>query len=122
VRERLVLARERGRGDLRDHESGVDPVELAHLQSTGNYGSSPSQSGKYFALTPGGAQAFASAPINAHSVVTSTTLPKSVVTQGFQFTDPGVYGAGPSVFFSQPQLPTVYGTMTPPVVLPKVRR
>jgi hypothetical protein len=96
----------------------VDPTELAYLQANGNYGSNPSESGKYFALTPGGAQAFAGAPINAGSTITSTTLPQSVVNQGFPFPDPGQNGAGPSVFFGQPQLPTVYGTMTPPVILP----
>ncbi|MCC6473023.1 MAG: RHS repeat-associated core domain-containing protein [Burkholderiales bacterium] len=39
----------------------VDPIELSHLQATGNYGSNPNESGKYFALTPAGAQAFANA-------------------------------------------------------------
>lgn len=96
----------------------VDPTELAYLQANGNYGSNPSQSGKYFALTLEGAQAFASAPMNAGSTITSTALPQSVVNQGFLFTDPGQYGAGPSVFFGQPQLPSVYSTMTPPTILP----
>jgi hypothetical protein len=96
----------------------VDPTELAYLQATGNYGSNPSQSGKYFALSLAGAQAFANAPMNAGSTITSTTLPQSVVNQGFGFADPGAHGAGPSVFFDQPQLPTVYGTMTPPVIVP----
>jgi hypothetical protein len=96
----------------------VDPVELAHIKKYGNYGSNPSQSGKYFALTVNGAEAFAKAPMNAGSVVTSTTLPQSVVDQGHQFNDPGNHGAGPSVFFAQPQLPTVYGNMTPIVIGP----
>jgi hypothetical protein len=92
-------------------------TELACLKSTGNYGSSPSQSGKYFALHLRGAQAIASHPMNAGGVITSTTLPRSVVDQGFRFIDPGVYGAGPSVFFSERQLPAVYGTMTPARIL-----
>jgi hypothetical protein len=96
----------------------VDPTELAYLQATGNYGSNPSESGKYFALTAEGAQAFASAPMNAGTTITSTTLPQGVVSQGFQFNDPGSQGAGPSVFYAQPQLPSVYGSMTPPVILP----
>jgi hypothetical protein len=98
----------------------VDPTELAYLQATGNYGSNPAQSGKYFALTPAGAQGFASHPGNAGSTITGTTLPRSVVNQGFLFNDPGRYGAGPSVFFAQPQLPTVYGAMTAPAILPNV--
>jgi RHS repeat-associated protein len=96
----------------------VDPTELAYLQATGNYGSNPSESGKYFALTAAGAQAFASAPMNSGTTITSTTLPQVVVNQGFQFVDPGSQGAGPSVFYSQPQLPSVYGSMTPPAILP----
>ena len=98
----------------------VDQTEWAYLQATGNYGSNPAQSGKYFALTLAGAQAFASHPANARSTITGTTLPRSVVNRGFLFNDPGQYGAGPSVFFAQPQLPTVYGTMTPPAILPNV--
>jgi RHS repeat-associated protein len=96
----------------------VDPTELAYLQSTGNYGSNPSQSGKYFALTAAGAQAFASAPMNSGTTITSTTLPQVVVNQGYQFIDIGSQGAGPSVFYSQPQLPSVYGSMTRPIILP----
>ena len=96
----------------------VDPTELAYVQATGNYGSNPSRSGKYFALTIMGARAYASHPMSAGSTITSTTLPQSVVTQGFQFLDPGQYGAGPSVFFGQAQLPTIYGTMTPAVIVP----
>jgi hypothetical protein len=49
-------------------------------------------------------------PMSAGSTITSTTLPQSVVTQGVQFLDPGQYGAGPSVFFGQAQLSTIYGT------------
>ena len=95
----------------------VDPTELSFLEAEGNYGSSPSLSGKYFTLTLAGAQAFASAPMNAHTTITSTTLPQSVLVQGQPFFDPGLRGAGQSVFFSQPQLPTVYDAMTPPKIL-----
>jgi len=97
----------------------VDPTELAYLQANGNYGSSPNQSGKYFALTAAGAQAFLSAPMNSNGTLTMTTLPGSVLNQGYAFPDPGAFGAGPSVFFSNPQLPLVYGTMTPPVIIPR---
>ena len=85
----------------------VDPIELAHLQATGNYGSRPSESGKYFALTATGAQAFASAPVNSGTTITSTTLPQVIISQGYQFVDPGPKGPGASVFYAQPQLPSV---------------
>jgi len=97
----------------------VDATELLYLEAEGNYGSSPSQSGKYFTLTLAGAQAFASAPMNLQTTITSTTLPQSVLAQGRLFFDPGLRGAGRSGFFSQPQLPTVYGAMTPPEILPE---
>ncbi|HEX2151995.1 MAG TPA: hypothetical protein VHG31_08365 [Stellaceae bacterium] len=84
---------------------------------TGNYGSNPSRSGKYFALTLAGARAFAAAPINAGSAITRTTLPLSVVAQGFAVRDPGPHGAGPSVFFAEPQLPIVYAAMSRPVII-----
>src|SRR5713101_4521840 len=77
----------------------VDPIELACLQMTGNYGSNPARSGKYFALTVTGAQAFAGAPINVGSTIRGATLLQSIVNQGFGFNDPGQHGAGPSVFF-----------------------
>jgi hypothetical protein len=97
----------------------VDAIELAALRATGNYGSSPSRSGKYFALTQPGARAFAGATMNAGSIITITTLPYSVVEAGVGFDDPGRQGAGPSVFFSELQLPMVYGTMTPPLIVPE---
>ena len=98
----------------------VDPTEFSNLRATGDYGSNPAQSGKYFALTPAGAQAFASHPSNAGSTVTGTTLPRSVVRQGFLLNDPGRYGAGPSVFFAEQQLTMVYAAMTPPTIVPNV--
>jgi hypothetical protein len=95
----------------------VDPAELACLRTTGNYGSNPARSGKYFALTATGAQAFAVAPINAGSTITRTTLPQSVIDQGFRFHDPGQHGAGPSIFYAEPQLPMVYLALTPPIII-----
>jgi hypothetical protein len=83
----------------------------------GNYGSNPSRSGKYFALTLAGARAFAAAPMNAGSAITETTSPRSMVAQGFAVRDPGPYGAGPSVFFSEHQLPLVYAVMSRPVII-----
>ncbi|HEX4243233.1 MAG TPA: RHS repeat-associated core domain-containing protein [Steroidobacteraceae bacterium] len=97
----------------------VDPIELAYLQANGNYGYSPSQSGKYFALTLIGAEAFLNAPMNSNGTLTMTTLPVSVLNQGYVFNDPGLNAAGPSVQFSNPQLPVVYGTMTPPIIFPR---
>ena len=95
----------------------VDATELAYLQRVGNYGSNPSRSGKYFALTLTGARAFAGHPMNQGSTVTETTLPQSVISQAFSFVDLGRYGAGSSVFFEEAQLSVVYGAMTPPIVV-----
>lgn len=94
----------------------VDATELAYLEAHGNYGSNPSQSGKYFALTIDGARAFAAAPMNAGTAITTATLPKSVVDSGTMFNDPGRNGAGWSAFFPQQQLARLYGTMAAPVV------
>lgn len=95
----------------------VDAAELAYLQMTGNYGSNASRSGKYFALTLGGATAFAAAPINAGAVITETSLPQAVLNQGWRMIDPGPQGAGPSVYFSEGQLAMVYAAMTLPAVV-----
>ena len=94
----------------------IDAAELAHLRMTGSYGSNPSRSGKYFAMTLAGAKAFGAAPMNAGSTITETTLPRSVVVQGWAMIDPGPHGAGSSVYFSELQLPVVYSAMTPPNV------
>ena len=94
----------------------VDAIELSYLETHGDYGSNPSQSGKYFALTAEGAHAFANAPMNAGATVTSTTLPKSIVDRGVTFNDPGPNGTGISVFFSQQQLAAVYGNMAVPAI------
>ena len=51
----------------------VDETELSYLKYHGDYGWNPSQSGKYFALTIDGARAFAEAPMNAGTTITTTT-------------------------------------------------
>lgn len=94
----------------------IDAVEIAYLQMNGHYGSNPSRSGKYFALTLVGARAFAAAPMNAGSRITATSLPQSIVNQGWAMIDLG--GAGPSVYFDEPQLPTVYSAMSPVLIVP----
>jgi hypothetical protein len=94
----------------------ADETELAYLEAHGHYGSNPSQSGKYFALTLDGARAFANAPMNTGSTITTATLPHSVANRGVRFNDPGRYGAGLSVFFSQRQLGEVYGSISRPVI------
>lgn len=96
----------------------IDARELTYLMRTGNFGSNPSRSGKYFALTLAGANVFAAAPMNAGATVTETTLPKSIVSQGWAMIDPGSTGAGPSVYFDEMQLAMVYGAMGPVTVLP----
>lgn len=96
----------------------IDAIELAYLQRNGHYGSNPSRSGKYFALTVAGARAFATASINAGSTVTETSLPRAIVSQGWPMIDPGANGAGPSVYFDEAQLPMVYGAISPVLVLP----
>jgi hypothetical protein len=95
----------------------IDATELAYLLMTGNYGSNPSRSGKYFGLTLAGATAFAGAPMNAGTTITETTLPQSVVSQGFRMIDPGPLGAGASVYFAEPQLHMVYSAMAAPIVI-----
>jgi hypothetical protein len=94
----------------------VDAIELSYLEARGNFGSSPSRSGKYFALTLDGACAFASAPMNAGTIITTTTLPKTIVDDGVKFNDQGPNGAGVSVFFSQQHLADVYDTMSAPAI------
>jgi hypothetical protein len=66
----------------------IDATELAYLRMTGNYGSNPSRSGKYFTLTLAGATAFAAAPMNTGNAITETTLPQSVISGGFTVIDP----------------------------------
>src|SRR5665213_1476877 len=88
----------------------IDAVELAYLAATGHFGSNPNRSGKYFALSLKGADAFARAPMIAPATITSTTLPQSVIDIGFRFIDAGMHGAGPSLFYAEAQLPRVYAT------------
>jgi hypothetical protein len=95
----------------------IDQTELAYLQTHGSYGSSPSNSGKYFALTLSGAQAFRSHPVNRGRTITETSLPQSIVNRAHRFWDPGAHGAGQSVWFDQGQLAGVYAAMTPPVIV-----
>ena len=95
----------------------IDAAELAYLRMFGNYGSNASRSGKYFALTLAGAQAFASAPMNAGATITETTLPPSLVNQGYIILDPGPHGAGRSVYFDEQALPMVYAAMTAPAII-----
>ena len=95
----------------------VDAAELAYLRAVGDFGSNPSSSGKYFALTLSGAQAFARHPMNAGSRITQIELPLSIVLQGWHFVDLGLFGAGSSVFFEEVQLHVVYGAMTVPAIL-----
>ncbi|HVC60614.1 MAG TPA: hypothetical protein VND19_09675 [Acetobacteraceae bacterium] len=94
----------------------VDEIELSYLQAHGDYGSNLSQFAEYFALTIDGARAFANAPMNARTVITTTTVPQSVVKRGARFNDPGVNGAGLSVFFSRGQLVDAYDTTSPPTI------
>jgi hypothetical protein len=94
----------------------IDATALAYLLMAGNYGSNPNRSGKYFALTLAGALAFAAAPMNAGTTITETTLPQSIVSQGFAMINPGSHGAGSSIYFSELQLHLVYSVMTPPTV------
>jgi hypothetical protein len=56
------------------------------------YGHSPSFGGKYFGLTLQGVQAYSKNSWMADSVVTATTVPKSILEQGFLFNDPGLTG------------------------------
>lgn len=105
--------------EYRDIYRAIGPRELDYLNATGNYGLSRNASGKYFALTLGGAYDFANSPFNAGTqmTVTQTSVPVSILNSGFLFNDVG--GAGPSVHFSDSQLPQVYFTMTRPVILPR---
>lgn len=99
----------------------IGPTERAVLEATGNYGSSPNASSKYFALTVEGVYQFANSEFNSgrEMTITSTSVPTKVLSSGYSFNDPG--GGGASVHFSEPQLPKVYSTMTPVQILPRNR-
>ena len=47
-----------------------------------------------------------------------TSLPQSVLNQGWLMIDPGPNGAGPSVYFDELQLAMVYSAMNVVTVLP----
>ncbi|HEX8644505.1 MAG TPA: RHS repeat-associated core domain-containing protein [Allosphingosinicella sp.] len=94
----------------------VDSTELRYISTYGNYGFSPNQSGKYFALNRSGAENLLTLGPWRGQTLTSTTIPMEVYFQGTTFNDPG--GAGPSVHFSDPVLPQVYRTMTPIAIYP----
>lgn len=87
----------------------VGPSELQDIRRFGDYGLSPNESGKYFALTEEGAREFAGTPFNQGRQLTLTRIdaPRSFVEErGYLFNDPG--GAGPSVHFSDDDLPELY--------------
>lgn len=93
----------------------VSAAEYAHIQKYGDYGYAPSGGGKYFAFTRAGAENVASKAAMNAPYVTSITVPPSVARAGYPIPDPGL--AGPSLHYSDPQLPTVYSTMTRPMLL-----
>jgi hypothetical protein len=64
--------------------------ELEDVLRFGDYGTSPSMAGKYFALTEQGAIDFAEASINAgkRMTITSIEVPASWLEKGFQFMVP----------------------------------
>lgn len=94
----------------------VDPAELRYLKRTGNYGFH-SSGGKYFAMTAAGVRSFMKTDYNSdrHLTLTRTTVPVEVTFDGHKFHDSG--GAGPSIYFSNAQLPVVYKSMTPPEII-----
>ena len=90
------------------------PEELNDLLRFGDYGLSPSGGGKYFALTEQGARQFAQGPFNAdvNMILTKIEVPMSFMNRfGFQFHDPGTYGAKDSVHFADDVLPYLYQVM-----------
>jgi hypothetical protein len=83
--------------------------ELAHVNEFGNYGSSPSKAGKYFADTRAGATDFMSSKFNRGRTMTLTRIrvPMDFVERaGFRFTDTG--GAGTSIHFGEEFLEELY--------------
>jgi hypothetical protein len=82
--------------------------ELSDLLLFGDYGLSPSGSGKYFALTLVGVRRFAAARINTGRSLTVTRISVGawVLMFGYRFPDPG--GAGPSIHFPDEVLPLLY--------------
>mgnify|MGYP001366462626 CR=1 FL=1 len=108
-----------GEGDRVEVFRAINSEELNYLQTFGNYGYSPSQAGKYFALTMQGAKAYSTNSWMQDSVITATTVPSSIIKQGFYFNDPGPTGAGPSLHYQDSQLPLLYKSMSPVRVIPE---
>lgn len=92
----------------------IGETELNDLLKFGDYGLSPNQSGKYFALTEQGMIDFAKSSFNEgrQMTLTSTNIPSSWLEKGFQFFDSG--GAGQSVHFSDEVLIELYQVMELP--------
>jgi RHS repeat-associated protein len=86
----------------------VGPEELSDIIRFGDYGLSPNESGKYFALTEEGAREFAHTPFNESIEMTLTRIdvPRSYVESGYVFNDPR--GGGLSVHFTDEQLYELY--------------
>jgi RHS repeat-associated protein len=77
----------------------VGPSELDNLLRLGDYGLSPNESGKYFALTEKGAWDYALSTFNEGRPMTVTHIqvPSEMLDKGYIFFDSG--GAGPSIHF-----------------------
>jgi RHS repeat-associated protein len=96
----------------------VEESELNDVLAFGDYGTSPSMAGKYFALTEEGARNFANAAINAgkRMTITSIEVPTSFVERFAQaVSDPG--GAGASIFFAEEILPRLYAATGLPAIV-----
>lgn len=95
----------------------IGETELEVVLALGNYGHSPSEGGKYFALTEDGARKFAKTPFNRgrQMTITSITIPYAFTARGFPFNDWG--GAGPSIHFGEDDLDDLYRVMSSIVIL-----
>jgi hypothetical protein len=96
----------------------VGESELNDVIAFGDYGTSPSMAGKYFALTEEGVRNFANAAFNAgrRMTITSIEVPTSFVERfGQAVSDPR--GAGASIFFAEEILPRLYATTGLPAIV-----
>ena len=86
---------------------------LADIHRFGDYGLSPSESGKYFAFTEADAWTFARTQYASRGRMTITTIevPQSIVRQGFAHPDPG--GAGTALHLADDILLEMYKVMSP---------
>ncbi len=86
----------------------VGERELEYLLRLGDYGLSPSQSGKYFPLSEAGIRRFAGSSFNARRRLTITriTVATSFLGRGHLFFDPG--GAEASIHFDDDVLVDLY--------------